>query len=147
MDETTAHYIAANPTTGGDPKTLNMPSVRNMDCTPSCTWTRTVRNTRTEATRWTASGTAITPGFDIAVSPSSFTFGGGLGETRQLTITATPTTNLTGAVAFGEVTLHESGSISPDERVSVAIKGVGTGGGDITLEDVSADRAATGLWF
>ena len=148
MDETTAHYIAANPTTGGDPKTLNMPSVRNMDCTPSCTWTRTVRNTRTQATRWSASGDAITPGFNIEVSPSSFTFAGGLGETRVLTITATPTTNLTGAVAFGEVTLHETAGISPDERVTVAIKGVGTGGGEaLSSRGVSADRAVTALWF
>jgi hypothetical protein len=133
MDETTANYLAANPATGGDPKTLNLPAVRNMDCSPSCNWTRTVRNTRTEATSWTASGTAITPGFDIEVSPSSFTFGGGLGETQELTITATPTTNLTGAVAFGEVALHETGGVSPDERVTVAIKGEGSGGGGITL--------------
>ena len=134
MDETTDHYLAANPSTGGDPKTLNTPSVRNMDCTPNCSWTRTVRNTRTQATSWTASGTAITPGFEIQVSPSSFTFGGGIGETRTLTITATPTTNLTAAVAFGQVTLHENGGVSPDERVTVAIKGVGSGGGDIILD-------------
>ena len=133
MDETTQHYIDANPNTGGDPKTLNIPTVRNMDCTPNCTWTRTVRNTRNVATSWTASGTAITPGFNIEVSPSSFTFGGGLGETQELTITATPTTDLTGAVAFGEVVLHETGGVSPDERVTVAIKGEGSGGGDLTL--------------
>ncbi len=134
MDETTANYIAANPATGGDPKTLNLPAVRNMDCSSSCTWTRTVRNSRTEATSWTASGTAMTPGFDIVISPSSFTFSGGLGETQELTITATPTTDLTSAVAFGEVVLHEAGGISPDERITVAIKGSGSGGGgEITL--------------
>jgi hypothetical protein len=133
MDETTANYIAANPSTGGDPKTLNIPSVRNMECTPSCSWTRTVRNSRTEATRWTATGNAITPGFNIEVSPRNFTFNGGLGETRELTITATPTTSLT-EVAFGEVVLHESNGVSPDERLSVAIKGTGGGGGDIVLQ-------------
>ena len=128
MDETTANYIAANPAIGGDVKTLNLPAVRNMDCTPSCTWTRTVRNTRDVATSWTASGNSITPGFDVDVSPSSFTFSGGLGETQELTIIATPNTNLT-AVAFGEVVLHEAGGISPDERITVAIKGSGGGGG------------------
>jgi Fibronectin type-III domain len=133
MDETTQHYIDANPNIGGDPKTLNIPSLRNMDCSPNCTWTRTVRNTRNVATSWTASGTAITPGFDIEVSPSSFTFGGGLGETQELTITATPTTDLTSAVAFGEVALHETGGVSPDELMTVAIKGLPGGGGDITL--------------
>jgi subtilisin family serine protease len=133
MDETVANYLAANPSTGGDPRTLNLPAVRDMDCTPDCSWTRTVRNSRTQATSWTATGNAITPGFNIVVSPSSFTFSGGLGETRELTITATPTSDLTAAVAFGEVVLHENGGVSPDERMTVAIKGEGSGGGEITL--------------
>ena len=80
MDETTQHFLDANPNTGGDPKTLNIPSVRNMECTPNCTWTRTVRNTLTSATSWTATGTAITPGFTIDVQPSSFSFTGGSGR-------------------------------------------------------------------
>ncbi len=133
MDETTQHYLDANPTIGGDPKTLNIPALRDMDCSPNCTWTRTVRNTRNVATSWMASGAAITPGFVIEVSPSSFAFGGGLGETQELTITATPQTDLTGAVAFGEVVLHENGGVAPDQRLSVAIKGIGDGGGELTL--------------
>jgi hypothetical protein len=140
MDETTQHYLDANPNTGGDPKTLNLPHVRNMDCTPSCTFTRTVRNTLTSATSWTATGNAITPGFTVDVSPSSFSFTGGLGETQELTITVTPNTNLTSAVAFGEVVLHAGANggdapsgviIVPDERITVAIKG-STGGASPT---------------
>src|SRR5581483_10058324 len=132
MDETTQHYLDANPNTGGDPKTLNLPHVRNMECTPSCTWTRTVRNTLTSATSWTATGTAITPGFTIDVQPSSFSFTGGLGETQELTITATPNTNLNSAVAFGEVVLAveangPTGIATPNERITVAIMG-STGG-------------------
>jgi hypothetical protein len=128
MDETTQHYIDANPNTGGDPKTLNIPSVRNMECTPNCTWTRTVRNTLTTATSWTATGTAITPGFTVEVSPSSFSFSGGLGETQELTITATPETNLTSAVAFGEVVLSvdangPNGIAIPNASITVAIEG------------------------
>ena len=130
MDETTQHFINANPNTGGDPKTLNIPSVRNMDCTPSCTWTRTVRNTVGSATNWTATGMAITPGFTINVQPSTFSFAGGLAETQVLTITVTPNTNLTSAVAFGQVVLHQGANGSrpggitiPDERISVAIEG------------------------
>jgi len=139
MDETTQHFLDANPDTGGDPKTLNIPSLRNMECTPSCTWTRTVRNTVTSATSWTATGTAITPGFTVEVSPSSFSFTGGLGETQELTITATPNTNLTSAVAFGEVVLHQgtngnrpNGIAIPDARITVAIEGSTGGGGTPT---------------
>ena len=36
MNETFANYLAANPATGGDPRTLNIPSVRDMNCTPNC---------------------------------------------------------------------------------------------------------------
>ena len=139
MDETTQHFLDANPDTGGDPKTLNIPSLRNMECTPNCTWTRTVRNTVTSATSWTATGTAITPGFTVEVSPSSFSFTGGLGETQELTITATPNTNLTSAVAFGEVVLHQgtngnrpNGIAIPDARITVAIEGSTGGGGTPT---------------
>jgi Subtilase family/PA domain/Fibronectin type-III domain len=140
MDETTQHYLDANPNTGGDPKTLNLPHVRNMECTPSCTFTRTVRNTLTSATSWTATGNAITPGFTVDVSPSNFSFTGGLGETQELTITVTPNTNLTSAVAFGEVVLHAGANggdapsgviIVPDERITVAIEG-STGGASPT---------------
>src|SRR5215475_2633948 len=137
MDETTQHFIDANPNAGGDPKTLNVPSVRNMECTPNCTWTRTVRNTLTSPTSWTATGTAITPGFTIDVQPSSFSFTGGLGETQELTITATPNTDLTSAVAFGEVELAvaangPNGIAIPDERITVAIEGSPGGGGTPT---------------
>jgi subtilisin family serine protease len=133
MDETTQHFIDANPNTGGDPKTLNIPSVRSMECTPSCTFTRTVRNTLTSATSWTATGNPITPGFSIDVQPSSFSFTGGLGETQELAITVTPNTNLTSAVAFGEVVLAvdangPNGIAIPSERITVAIKGSPGGG-------------------
>ena len=137
MDETTQHFLDANPNTGGDPKTLNIPSARNMECTPNCTWTRTVRNTLTTATSWTATGTAITPGFTVEVSPSNFSFTGGLGETQELTITATPETNLTSAVAFGEVVLAvdangPNGIAIPNARITVAIEGTNGGGGTPT---------------
>jgi subtilisin family serine protease len=137
MDETTQHYIDADPNSGGDPKTLNVPSVRNMECTPSCSWTRTVRNTLTSATNWTATGTAITPGFTIDVQPSSFSFTGGLGETQELTITVTPETNLTSSVAFGEVVLAvdangPNGIAIPNARITVAIEGSNGGGGTPT---------------
>lgn len=129
MDETIAHFLAADPNMGGDPRTLNIASVRNMSCSPSCTWTRTLRNTRTVATSWHASGMAITPGFKIEVLPATFSFTGGLSETQQIQITVTPTTDLTGAVAFGKVVLSSTGSgvsgsgNAPDEHITVAIKG------------------------
>jgi hypothetical protein len=131
MDEIFANYLAANPAAGGDVRTLNLPAVRDMDCTPSCSWTRTVRNTLDVPTSWTATGNAITPGFIVGIQPSSFAFSGNLGETQELTITATPITDLTAAVAFGEVVLSEGGGLSPDLHITVAIRGEGTPDGPI----------------
>ena len=124
MNETFANYLAANPGTGGDPKTLNIPSVRNMSCEPSCSWTRTVRNTLTTPTNWTATGSNITPGFTVTVQPPSFSFSGGLSETQVLTITAVPS-NLTVPVAFGQVLLSPAaeGNTPPQQRITVAING------------------------
>ena len=127
MNETFANFLAANPSTGGDPRTLNIPSVRDMNCSPSCVWTRTVRNTKTVPTSWTATGSAITPGFTVNVVPPSFNFTGNVAETQLLTITAAPIVDLTAAVAFGQVLLTETGAVSPNERITVAIKGVPAG--------------------
>ncbi len=125
MDETIANYRAANPATGGDVKTLNIPSVRNVDCTPDCTWTRTVRNTSPAPTSWTATGHGITDGVSVSIEPSTFTFSGDIDDTQLLTITATPTGDMTASVAFGEVVLAEAADLSPDLRIAVSIRGEG----------------------
>ena len=87
MDETFANYLAANPATGGDVKTLNTPSVRNLNCSPSCTFTRTVRSTRSESTEWAVN--ASVPGFSVAVTPNNFTLADS-SSTRVLNIMITP---------------------------------------------------------
>lgn len=123
MHETFANFLAANPGSGGDVRTLNIPAVRDMDCTPNCTFTRTVRNTLTTASSWTAGGDGITGDMNVSVSPSTFSFNGGLGETQELTITITPLEDLTGSIGFGEVVLSEDGDQSPELHMTVAISG------------------------
>jgi hypothetical protein len=121
MYETRSRFLAANPSNGGDPKLLNLPSMRNVQCAPHCTWTCTVRNTLTPPSTWPASTSTSVPGFNISVSPASFSFNGGVAETQQITVTAKLTTALTGPVAFGEVRLTEASKkgaagIHPDVR-------------------------------
>lgn len=72
MDETGANFAAANPATGGDPRTLNVPHMVDQDCVGSCSWTRTVTNAGTETRSYDASGTGPA-GMTITVTPSSFT--------------------------------------------------------------------------
>lgn len=127
MHETTANFLAANGSVNNQ-RALNLPSMRNTSCTPSCTFTRTVRNTIGTATSWTATGASTNPSLSISVSPASFSFpAGNTAATQTLTITVTPTANLTAAMAFGEVVLSEAGA-SPDLHMTVAIRGQGTGG-------------------
>lgn len=123
LDETTANYLAANPASSGDVRTLNLAGLRNLDCSPSCTWTRTVRNTLGSAATWTATGAGITANMNITVSPSTFSFSGNTSETQELTITATPVDNLVSTIGFGEIVFEEDGGLSPDLHFTVAIRG------------------------
>lgn len=134
MHETRANFLAANPSSGGDVRTLNLPALRDMSCTPSCTWTRTVRNTVDEPTSWSTSGHTFN-GVQVTVSPASFNFTGDLDETQVLTITATPLGTQTAAVAFGEVQLVEAGGLSPDLHLTVAVRGQGLGGPPLVSVD------------
>ncbi len=125
MDETFQNFLDANPAASGDVRTLNLASVRNLDCTPNCTFIRTVRNTLGTSSSWTATGSAIDSNFNVDVSPSSFDFIGDTSETQVLTITVSPMGDLTSGVAFGEVLFSENSSQSPDLHLTVAISGVG----------------------
>ena len=121
-------------------RALNLASMRNTDCTPSCSWMRTLRNTLPGRTEWSVDGASIAPGFDVTIEPASFEFSGAGVEAPDtllasgfdlpaepeqvtLTITATPTDDLSAAVAFGEVILTEASDRSPALRMTVAIKG------------------------
>ncbi len=159
MNETYANFLAANGNQANQ-RALNLPSARNTACTPSCTFTRTVRNTLPGASSWTAAAANLGPGFTVSVSPTSFSFtGAGIPaadsifangfdtpvapETRVITITATPTSNMT-AIGFGEVTFTEATARSPDLHVTVAVRGNGgPGPADITVSPTSLSGSAT----
>ena len=136
MDETYDNFLAANPSTGGDPKTLNIASARNLACNGSCSWTRTIRNTLGAGPNWTV--TVSSPaGANVTVDPPSFSFTGGdrvfgsgfdatpltpLPEFQTLTITATPTQAMT-EIGFADIVFHEANGLAPDAHIYVAVKG------------------------
>lgn len=125
MDETFANFIAANPSGGSiNVKALNLPSLRNMACTPTCTFTRTVRSTLAASANWT-SGFMTSGGVSVTVSPASFAIAPG--ATQVLTITVAPTGApiVAPVVGFGYITLTESAAQSPAEHITVAIRGIG----------------------
>lgn len=123
MHEEFANFLAADPASGGDVKTLNLPALRNLDCTPSCSFTRTVRNTLGVASSWTVSSAFDTGSFNVTISPDNFSFTGVPSETQDLTVTISPQGSQTGTINFGSLTFSEGGGNSPDLHWTLAISG------------------------
>ncbi len=124
MNETGANFLAANPASGGDVRTLNLPALRNLDCSPTCTFTRTVRNSLTTASSWAVAASLNTGSFNIQVSPASFTFTGDLAETQTITVTVTPNGVQNAVTHFGAVTFTEAGGASPQLHWPMAMRGL-----------------------
>jgi len=132
MNETFDNFLAANPVNGGEPRTLNLPSMRHTACDPGCSWTRTIRAARDFGTAWTATITG--DGFDVAVSPTNFELlegdvifrdgiedGGGPNSSfqeLQITVSNNTAGNL---MRFGELILTEDGGQTPDSRMTIAV--------------------------
>jgi len=118
MDETFANFLAADPATAGDAKTLNLPLLRNMTCNPNCTWTRTFKNRLATPGNWNITSVHDTT-FAVTITPSSFALAPG--ATQSVTFKATPNTLLT-SPAFGNFILTEASALSPPEHVTIAVK-------------------------
>lgn len=116
FDETGANYAAADPALGGDPKTLNQPSVVSYNCAGTCTWTRTVTSTLPVSADYTAafSGPAA---MNVTVTPSAFTIAAG--GTQVLTIEADVAALPPGNFGFGSITLSTN-AVWPIHSAEVA---------------------------
>lgn len=142
LNETYANFLAADPAASGDPKTLNIASMRNMSCVDSCNWTRTLRGTLSQPSNWTVSFNAPS-GVTLSADTTSFSLDGSGTDTQAITITATPTTELTN-VTFAEVVFTEANGLAPDAHMYVAIKGSGSGNTDIVDSgEIDLDIPAT----
>lgn len=71
MDDTFDNMLAAEPAMGGDPATLNLPSLRSNDCNGTCSWTRTVCSTLDTESTWELDGNT-TSGVSIDFTPTDF---------------------------------------------------------------------------
>ena len=109
LDETPAHFDAADPGQGGSPKTLNLAGLADGYCVLSCGWARTVRSTLATPTQWTVTveGPA---GIALTVSPLSFSLAPGGSQSLQVTVTGS--TSVSGW-KYGRVTLSETGAHAP----------------------------------
>ncbi len=101
MNEVKANFQAANPATGGNISTLNLPSMAKRGCIVQCQFVRTFRSTLPGSQSWSASLDSL----EGTVSPSTFTVAGGGTVTLTITIDSSnvPTD---GAFHFGRLVLE-----------------------------------------
>jgi len=117
LDETRANYDAADPGLGGDPSSLNLPSLGQGECWQTCSWTRTLESTLDSSMSWEVTVSAAN-GMDLVVSPSSFTIPAG--GTQVITVEADVSMATPEAWAFGEVLLTPGDSAVPAAHLPVA---------------------------
>ena len=115
MDETDANYAAADPALGGEPRSLNVPSVTDDNCVGTCTWTRTV--TATKDGSWSVEGVAISDGLEITVTPATFDLTAG--QSQELTIEIDAFGAESDVWTFGQINLTSSNS--PDLHLPISV--------------------------
>ncbi|WP_386066694.1 S8 family serine peptidase [Tahibacter sp. UC22_41] len=125
MNETYANFLAANPSGGSiQPRTLNIPSMRDVACNVSCSFTRTVTSKVAGGTTWTAT---FVPQFSagapiVTITPSNFTVVGG--GTQALNIAVNMGYgDATAPLNFGYVVLTPSDNTLPTERLTLSVAG------------------------
>nr|WP_168711052.1 S8 family serine peptidase [Ningiella ruwaisensis] len=115
MNETEANYLQARPSTGGDPRSLNLPSITDTECLSVCTWSRTF--TATKSGTWTASGEGFDNGMQINIRPAEFSLDAGESQTIEIEIDTIESEK--NVYLFGQVTL--SAANSPELKLPVSV--------------------------
>jgi len=116
LDETNANFSAANPSSGGDPKTLNLPSMANSECSVSCAWSREL--VAAVSGSWTASYVTDS-GLTLGVTPASFT----LTENQSQIINLTADiSGADGQWLFGSLILTPNDTNTSTSKFPVAVQ-------------------------
>ncbi|MCP4656060.1 MAG: S8 family serine peptidase [bacterium] len=120
LAETPEKFAAADPAAGGDPRTLNLPSLTASDCAGRCEWRRTLKSPLAAAVAWTASVTAA-EGLRMTVVPERFELSARASPRPfQVTVEIEPDAVL-GTWSFGEVVLTPDDPTIPDVHFPVAV--------------------------
>lgn len=83
-------YAAADPKRGGDPSSLNLPSLYDSACLDRCTFRRTVRSPLSREVTWTAGARlgAGASGMGVQVRPGTFTLAPGDSQEIEIEVDA-----------------------------------------------------------
>jgi subtilisin family serine protease len=136
LDETPANFSAADPLSGGDPRTLNIPSFADPACVQTCVWVRTVKSTLGSAATWTASTSAVSG--TITVTPPVFTIQPGATQTITVSynLAGVP---INGKYIFASVSLSAGGSV-PDAHFPIAVRPTAS---SLQSKEVTAETTST----
>lgn len=118
LDETHADFLAANPATGGDPKTLNLPALVNQACDQTCSWTRELTSVSSDPVTY-AAALDLPDGFTGTVTPATFTLEPG--TTQTLTVALDVSTVTGGDWEFGSLELTAAGAEVADVHLPVVV--------------------------
>lgn len=118
LDETAARYRAADPSKGGDPKTLNIASLHDTACLLDCLWERTLTSTLDEPVTWNAAGEAG-GNATVTVEPASFTLAPGGSQTVRISVDLSG--SAVGSWVFGQVSFTPEGEAAPEAHFPLAV--------------------------
>ena len=119
MDESAQNFTAANPSAGGNPATLNLPSFQDLSCVGSCTFARSVRSTRTAPVSWTATFEGL-PAGAASLTPAQFTVANaGL---QAITLSVDSLLLTPNQISFGTLVLTPNNPSIPVARMSIAVR-------------------------
>ena len=116
MDVSGQEFLAANPATGGDPSSLNLPGMVNESCQEKCSFSRTVTDHAGGGT-WAASAENFPAGVQVSITPANFILASSGSQTLEIEIDLGTTT--IGEWVFGEIRLTSQGL--PDQHLTAAV--------------------------
>jgi len=125
LNETGLNFLAADPSQGGDPKTLNLASMQNSNCvtltsastsTPTCTFTRKFRSTQNSSVTYAAT----LSGVGGTVTPNNFAVVAHGTRSVNITVNAAPFAS-DGTAHFGELVLTPSDGTLPTLHLPIAV--------------------------
>ena len=118
LDESFDNYTNANPVTGGQPKTLNIASLRDNHCLSSCNWQRKLTNKDNNSHTWDVS-TLTDLDSEIIVSESSFSLQAG--ESITLDITYNLISGNSNQYRFGKIILTDTSDETSQAQLTMVI--------------------------
>ena len=117
LDVTTSNFNSANPSGGGDPKSLNLFGLVDSQCRGICDFTRTVTDLAGGA-NWQVTAMDFPAAAEITVTPSSFSLTDGGSQTLNIEADLRQT-GLVGQWVYGRIELSSPGR--PDQYLTVAL--------------------------